>query len=320
MSAFLSSERVATAHAPSILSHTFTQCKDSILALANAKSLLFAGTQRGSIYVWDIDKLQLIRKYENVHQGHILALHASQDSEYLFSAGADGMLRIWRLASSSDTELLWMEFHVHIAEDSGDVRSLAYCDATKTVYLGCTNTSIQWFCLDDASDLTKSQLNLEFKLRHSRFFGAPKELESEEEVYIEGARSLIQDDYVLTFAHTGFIYGLLGADKTLYSVAGSGDVKIWDVSKVRPELKRTLNVVDSGILSLFYQNGFLYCGTQDGEVKVLDLETYQCVRTLLGHEADVLCITGINDTILSGSADGRILVTFSALFRCINLC
>lgn len=57
------------------------------------------------------------------------------------------------------------------------------------------------------------------------------------------------------------------------------------------------------------QNTTLYAGEQGGAIKVWDLETLTCIRTLSGHRDDVLTMTVLpGGDLLSGCADGILTV------------
>jgi len=71
-------------------------------------------------------------------------------------------------------------------------------------------------------------------------------------------------------------------------------------------------------LALTVHDGLLFSGVQGGEVKVWDLETFQCIRILTGHRDDVLSLAGFGQAIFSGSADGTIKVSYR--MDCKTLC
>lgn len=120
--------------------HTFTQCQDSPLALVATRHELFAGTQRGSIYVWNMETMQL-RCTLKGHQGHILSLLVNKDQTILFSAGDENMVCVWNIGPGTDHYTCI--YVVHAGADCGDIHALAFNDATNTLYLGCKDASLQ---------------------------------------------------------------------------------------------------------------------------------------------------------------------------------
>jgi di- and tripeptidase len=95
------------------------------------------------------------------HSGAILALELAQEKKWLFSSSGDSTVRvgiigsiihivsihslyklqIWSTRSLSCLYVLnpWLE------SDAGDIFTLAWCPTSSTIYLGCQNTSVQFF-------------------------------------------------------------------------------------------------------------------------------------------------------------------------------
>jgi WD40 repeat protein len=51
------------------------------------------------------------------------------------------------------------------------------------------------------------------------------------------------------------------------------------------------------------ESHYLFSGSRDCTIKVWDLETFHCVRTLTGHEHDILALTLDKYRLYSSSAD-----------------
>ncbi|CAG8761256.1 6453_t:CDS:2, partial [Acaulospora colombiana] len=89
--------------------------------------------------------------------------------------------------------------------------------------------------------------------------------------------------------------------------SGDGDVKVWSIKKDSLNLLRVLKGVDDvGILTLTLHDELIFCGTQNGNIKIYDLDTYQHIRSLMAHEDDVLALAIHENYLFSGSADGTI--------------
>ena len=83
------------------------------------------------------------------------------------------------------------------------------------------------------------------------------------------------------------------------------NIKISDVQNKQVE---TLTGHSTSINSLVVNDDFLISGSSDGEIKVWDLNTHTCIRTLKQHLGiECLVITENGSELLSGLSDGAIL-------------
>ena len=99
-----------------------------------------------------------LRSQWPAHQGHILSLVVSADERWLFSAGDEGVVRIWDLLSgSASPPTTSSHAHAHplpppvptcvlllyAGADCGDIHAMGYSESLRTLYLGCKDASIQ---------------------------------------------------------------------------------------------------------------------------------------------------------------------------------
>ncbi|KAH6559912.1 hypothetical protein BASA50_009002 [Batrachochytrium salamandrivorans] len=71
---------------------------------------------------------------------------------------------------------------------------------------------------------------------------------------------------------------------------------------------RNINAHDEAIYCLQFDENKIVSGSRDDTIKIWDMKSGMCTRTLVGHTASVLCLQ-YNDTILvSGSSDSSIIV------------
>ncbi|KAI1311038.1 hypothetical protein EDD11_003580 [Mortierella claussenii] len=287
--------------------HTLTQEEDSVLSLAATETLLFSGGQgaHGSdIHVWDLEHFQLKANLKG-HLGSILCLTLREDGKWLFSSSGDGTIRVW------DTESFHCLYHIHSSQDVGDVFSIVFSDALNILYIGCQNTSIQWYDFSDTKAEAPLSPNITHNLRSHmpRFFEGNSNTRDTEEQVI---RCSISDTCIYQNSHFGYVYCLLLGKvpnvegDILFSGSGEGDIKLWKLSKGKPiEPLRTLKAgVDASTLTLALHDGFLFCGSQGGNIKIFDLETFQLIRSLIAHEDDVLSLVVRGSQVYSASADG----------------
>ena len=125
--------------------HTLTQANDSILSSCAYGSFLYAGTQKGNIFVWTLSTFDLLQS-TIAHRGHILALTIIKDQNdgklKLLSAGSDRCIRIWELHKTMMTLEKCIDLVV-CGPDCGDVYAIAYSSKYHAFYVGSQNASIQ---------------------------------------------------------------------------------------------------------------------------------------------------------------------------------
>ncbi|KAG0303882.1 hypothetical protein BGZ99_002567, partial [Dissophora globulifera] len=267
--------------------HTLTQDEDSVLSLAATETLLFSGGQgaHGSdIHVWDLEHFQLKANLKG-HLGSILGLTLREDGKWLFSSSGDGTVRVW------DTETFRCLYHIHSSQDVGDVFSVVFSDSLNTLYIGCQNTSIQWFDFSDS----RSDIHLSPNITHALRSHTPRFFEGTYNAAApndQAALCCIPESCIQQNSHFGYVYCLMLGKvpniegEILFSGSGEGDIKLWKLHKGKPiELFKTLKAgVDASTLALVIHDGFLFCGSQGGNIKIFDLETFQLIRSLIAHE------------------------------------
>ncbi|KAF8977558.1 hypothetical protein BGZ46_007306, partial [Entomortierella lignicola] len=311
-----------------LCAHTLTQDEDSVLSLAATEKLLFSGGQgvhESDIHVWDLEYFQLKANLKG-HLGSILSLTLREDGKWLFSSSGDGTVRVW------DTETFNCLYHIHSSQDVGDVFSVVFSDALNTMYIGCQNTSIQWIDFSEAKSEIPHSHNITHKLRsHTpRFFeGTSKTNEPDDRVI----RYSIPDSCIVQNSHFGYVYCLLLGripnveGEILFSGSGEGDIKLWKLKKGKPiEPLKTLKAgADTSTLTLALHDGFLFCGSQGGNIKddVLALvvresqvysasadgvvkqwnQSFEPLQTWSDHKGSVLSLTSTRDYLISGGSD-----------------
>ena len=85
------------------------------------------------------------------------------------------------------------------------------------------------------------------------------------------------------------------------------------------EFKPNFDFQEAGFGKLILNNQLLMSSSHDDSIKVWDLETNECVKTLVGHSNRVLCLETIgNGQIASGSADNTIKIWDVTQNTCLN--
>lgn len=193
------------------------------------KKILFAGTHDSKILCFDLSTYNLAKiiSLGNADETHtrssVLCMAKSQDERYLFSAGADSLVRVWSVDNlSTDGTIAIKEMAtLYSLLDIGDIFSLKYLDEQQTIVFGCQNASMLYLpqVLDRIKG--KTQVDDPNKLPHRRFDrffdstgpGAgpveastttpPPDLTDVEEVIMD-----IPPEYIIPYAHNSFIYSI----------------------------------------------------------------------------------------------------------------
>ncbi|KAF8630926.1 hypothetical protein AX17_005283 [Amanita inopinata Kibby_2008] len=134
------SRELQTDNSSPLLLHSLRKSRGSVLSLAADDKHIFAGTQGQEILVWDKHNFTLQHTLCG-HTGSVLALEYAKDKEWLISAGGDSTIRIW----STTTMLPIYVIDPYLESDAGDIFSLAWSPSLQMIYIGCQNTSLQWF-------------------------------------------------------------------------------------------------------------------------------------------------------------------------------
>ncbi|GCF00700.1 hypothetical protein ZYGM_000948 [Zygosaccharomyces mellis] len=215
----------------------------SILSIVTfpKKKLLFAGTQDSKILVFNLPTYNLVSvltlgDIENTHtRSSVLCLERSSDEKYLFSGGADSLVRIWSIydVDSLNSSIQVEEVAtVYSLTDIGDIFSLRYLDTLDTLVFGCQNASLLF--LDNIFDRIleahgSHEKNID-KLPHRRydkFFDslgpsgrtgspAPRLAETSSNAIHKYASKEVQmhrilevpSENIVNYAHNGFIYSI----------------------------------------------------------------------------------------------------------------
>ncbi|KAJ7134317.1 hypothetical protein C8R44DRAFT_662695 [Mycena epipterygia] len=311
----------------------------SVLSLAASDLYIFCGSQGQDIPVWD-KKTFGLKDTLRGHTGAVLALELAQP-DLLFSASGDSTIRVWSTSTLTPIYVL----SPYLDTGAGDLFSLAWSPSLRTIFVGCQNTSLQWYDfnsehhLDGAAhgDAPGSASGTSTPRKAHKFFDSYPQYERKPaDIYANNGSSRdisphsdrstvpapraymdIPAGNVIDSAHYGYIYCMaLLPDGRL--ITGSGDelVKVWDCSEGKPTELHTFECNNGAIYSLAVKDETVYAGCQDGSVKVLDLETKTLVRNIIVQEGiDVLSISLMNSDLYTCSANG-LVQRFSASFDC----
>ncbi|KAJ7465280.1 hypothetical protein FB451DRAFT_1263169 [Mycena latifolia] len=326
---------------PGTLLHSLREVR-SVLSLAASDLYIFCGSQSQDIPVWDKKSYRLIENLRG-HTGAVLALEYAEDKEFLFSASGDSTVRVWSTTTLTPIYVL----SPYLDTAAGDLFSLAWSRSLQTLYVGCQNTSLQWYDFNHpvpthSSDASGPPSGTSTPRKVHKFFDSYPKYErrpadihannnvSSRDISPHSVCSMVAPraylnipaENVIDYAHYGYIYCMtLFQDSEAGSVrlvTGSGDefVKVWECSGSGPKELHAFECTNGAIFSLVVKDETVYAGCQDGCVKVFDLETKTLVRNIIVQEGiDVLSLAMINSDLYACSANG-LVQRFSASFDC----
>ncbi|KAF4578670.1 hypothetical protein EYR36_000477 [Pleurotus pulmonarius] len=328
------------------LIHSLHEENSSVLSLAASDDLIFSGGQNCHISVWCRKTFQLVRTLRE-HTGSVLALEYASERDWLFSASGDSTVCVW----STKTLALLYVLHPYQETGSGDLFSLAWSPSLGTLYIGCQDTSLQWFDFRGLQSVVDSApgsgTNTPNTRKPHRFFDSyPQHERRPADLFANNSASTALNSIhferteagqvnklqvpatnVIDSAHYGYLYcmAILEGDNSssegIQLVTGSGDetVKLWAISSTSsplPQLVHTFTFQHGAVLAIAARGETIYAGCQDGYVKVLDVETRACVRTIIVDEGvDILSVSLLGSDLYTFSAGGRIQ-RWSASFDC----
>ncbi|KAF8921560.1 hypothetical protein CPB85DRAFT_1271425 [Mucidula mucida] len=310
------------------LSHSLHELHSSVLSLAASDWYIFSGSQNEDISVWCKKSFKLKDTLRG-HTGSVLALVYAAEKEWLFSSSGDSTVRVWSTVSLKPIYVI----DPYLETGAGDLFSLAWSKKLQTIYIGCQNTSLQWFDFktgppsDSASSISRKA--------HKFFDSYPQYERRPADIYANNASSgqatptlesvlphfAIPVTNVVDAAHYGYIYSLAileecdSGDVKLVSGSGDETIKIWDCTP-RPIFNHEFECHIGAVFALVTQGDTIYGGCQDGIVKVLDIETKSIVRTIIVEEGvDILSLSLVKSDLYACLANGRVQ-RYSASFDC----
>ncbi|KAJ7695752.1 hypothetical protein B0H17DRAFT_1055463 [Mycena rosella] len=286
----------------------------SVLSLAASDLYIFCGSQSQDIPVWDKQTFRLKDSLVG-HTGAVLALEYAEEKEFLFSASGDSTVRIWSTSTLTPIYVL----SPYLDTGAGDLFSLAWSRSLQTIYVGCQNTSVQWYDFNSEQHPVSAASAQSGGIQAAPSGTSTPRKAHNRDISPHSDRSAapapraflnIPAENVIDSAHYGYIYCmalLQDSEAGVKLVTGSGDefVKL-----------HAFECDNGAIFSLVVKDDTVYAGCQDGSVKVLDLETKTLVRNIIVQEGiDVLSMSMINSDLYTCSANG-LVQRFSASFDC----
>ncbi|WRH67680.1 MAG: trypsin-like peptidase domain-containing protein [Planktothrix sp. GU0601_MAG3] len=291
------------------LATTLTEKSGEILSIALAFPYTIVGNSNGNLSVWNMTTSGLTRTL-SAHQGAINGISLSSDNKYLVTAGEDGVIKVWDLATglTSQTLPLVQTIQAHnnpvlVVKLSPDGKMIASGSWDKTIKI--------W-------NLQTGQLLKTF-IGHEQLVGAIA-FSPDGKILASGSKD---SSIKLWNVETGeLIRTLKGHElsvlslaispdgETLASSSADGTIGLWKLKTGQPI--RRLSGHTDGVWSIVITSDgkTLISGSWDKTVKLWDLATGQLKGNLRGHSGYVNAV-GISPdgkTLVSGGWDGQVKV------------
>lgn len=254
----------------------------SVLSMVVCGPYLCSGTQDGSIRVWHVeDRLEAIVLRQ--HTSAVLALAADEPASVLVSASSDSRIGLWRMSKPD----LFQCMRMVSCSGAGDIFSLVI--VKRTIFAGFSDTTLRR--LDEDLDALLAS-------------SAPLENDTSDDVTGTSrafARRPVSDPDRFQTAIPAF-----GSLRVNGITSGEGAMGTGE----RVELARHYGYIYS--LASCMQGSFLCSGCGDGVVRVWNVESGSCIRSLEGHSGAVLALAAVefsgSSLLFSGSRDGTVKV------------
>ncbi|THH19346.1 hypothetical protein EW146_g1817 [Bondarzewia mesenterica] len=300
------------------LVHTLQQAHNSVLSLSTDEKHIYSGSQSQDISVWCRQTFKLKTTLRG-HTGSVLALEYAPDKRWLFSASVHSH-QVTALYDRADSSRIWCTktlkplyiLNPYTDTDAGDLFSLCWSATHKTIYIGCQNTSLQWYTfpafLPDTflpSSSGTSTPTAATKKAHKFFDSSPRYYRPVEVVPSSGVQTPTQDadghvqlsqcpepravldipaENVIDSAHYGYVYCMVLMPSTR---DGSDDPPLGVGGKVH-----------------------LATGSGDESVKLWECtsEGPRLVHTFECYHGAVLSLVARGDIIYAGCQEGYVKV------------
>ncbi|KAI8105103.1 hypothetical protein M9435_000274 [Picochlorum sp. BPE23] len=329
------------------------KCKKGILRSGSLKSGSGGTTPRGGgendLRLDDAVTPRSIQDPCHVLSGHRGPVTTVKSNvEYLFSGGADGLIRVWALSdytciktlqghrdpirridfageylmsAGAETIRLWdlKTFEcisVVKTNSKASVTALA-CDASGAAFVGSVDCRIKKYSPESLLNTSRDNRIEKKKLRHP-LFGRDKDLDKFS-LSLEKNRV---DPICTTFAtkgHCSSVTCLSVCDDVVCSGSHDSTIRVWSAEDL--SFQKVLRGHRGSVLALTRIKGFLLSGGRDSVVRVWDLETWVCCDILRGHESSVLSISAHEGLgmFASSSADGTVRLWDLQTLSCLKV-
>lgn len=257
---------------------------------------IITGCTAGKVRLWARDKHTLLRTMEG-HVGSVHALVLRRAETVCISGGADGTIRFWELSSGECIRM--------IQGHAGGVRSLDICDeANRLLSAGADGTIRCWDLSTGACEReieTQDGAIPSLAISSNGLYAISGHQSGNIFVWDIGKRKLLKQ----FTQNKGPVVSMAVSHSRPIVVTSSGrNIRVWNLG--RGEIIRTLrgHKTEVGGVCLDQTNCFVLSATVRGTLKIWDIKTGQCIRSLSGTAPVALsedgryCATGDDAGVL----------------------
>ncbi|KAI6129690.1 glutathione degradosome [Pisolithus croceorrhizus] len=257
------------------------------------------------------------------HTGSILALELAEEKRWLFSASGDSTVRIWSTANFEQIYILYP----YLETGAGDLFSLAWNSSFQIIYIGCQNTSLQWFGFSEDQigqqiRETSSGVSTPTRKVHKFFDSYPQYTHKPADRFANNFGSLsppslerdmsanpalafdIPASNVIDSAHYGYVYCIA--------------IVLVDCVSSGPKLLHTFECSHGAVLSLAVRSDTVLLDVRTAMSRFSTWKRRTLVRTIIVQEnVDILSLSMIHSDLFTCSANGQVQ-RWSPSFNCTS--
>ncbi|TPX42907.1 hypothetical protein SeMB42_g02278 [Synchytrium endobioticum] len=268
---------------------TFTDSDGVIVALAISGTRVIAGTQTGSIHVYNLHNGTITASHLHAHKSGIssIIVHGGM----IFTAGFDGSIHIWSLHKNSDGKQ--QQQHTKPQKRKKWVQGLKKIVQRKLSQVAPGESTSD---IVDGLALSPSKHKLAFKLkRPSRLKNNPPT-----------TQGVQRDTYVLELVKTMSpteedVYCIMGVGSFVATGGSSGIIKVWQISSGC--CIKQLGGHDDAITTLAASHPYAYSGSMDATIREWNLSSGECTRIFQHHHGWIKSISIVESWLVSGGQD-----------------
>ncbi|OQR82221.1 hypothetical protein THRCLA_11037 [Thraustotheca clavata] len=286
------------------------------LTVTENGKILFSGARDNSIKVWNIAHHKELRVI-NGHTGDIRRIILMTDEQHMYSASADGTIRLTKLLEFvQDDEIALSAEDLERDREAADKLALEEILGTSSQVLGVTaGISALSLPRDEVLAVINAHEQHVFRMEVNPCYPLMATAGNHEVRLWDItniAKPLLINEFV---GHTGTVtnVSLIHEDRHLITSSLDGRIHLYNVGSIHREAK--LDVYGSvSALTLTPDNRLLFCSGNDYDIRGFVVQDAsigaQCVVELTGHAGKVYCMASSPDgtTLVSGAHDYSLCV------------
>lgn len=280
--------------------------KEGVMSLALSRDGVRAltGTKKGSLYVWDLDRCELIRELQG-HRSAVMAAALTPDGKRAITGGYDKSIKLWDLTTGVLIDNLYPphEGVVYAASIGFDGRIAITASGDRSLRVWNLQTGAA------VGDL----------IGHShRVYAVAIARDGKHAISGSHDRTvklwnLESMEIIRTFVgHSDAVYAVAFSSDSRFAFSASldGTIKVWRLDTMQ---SRSLTHQHDGwihAVAMTANGKHALTAGQDHLIRLWNFGTEQVIRTFKAHHDTVSCLAlaSASDRMISGSHDGSLIV------------